>query len=262
MQNENAKFKSMGIFDKLFGSKPAPEPQSGDEIQRLLFQATKNGKQKQFEVLCGKNRELIRRSFADWKVVPPEYRNPNDAQHYANMLIGTANNFQAAGDGSLMEMLDFHEADEMFDRWAHTLEQAAQLTEEKRHDEAFAVLHELEEELKPLMGSGSDKAMAVLNGRKGQVYLSMGDPDQARPFLMQGYHGCQKTGNINALIMIIQDLAEVASLKDLREEERHWRIVMTNILLQVGNRDGAIQVRKHFGIEPVDELIDTFFEVE
>ena len=59
-----------------------------------------------------------------------------------------------------------------------------------------------------------------------------------------------------------QDLAEVASRRGLSAEERHWRIVMTNILIQVGNKDGAIQVRQHFGIEPYDELIETTYQVE
>lgn len=251
----------MGIFDKFFRSKSSQAPPTGAEILKLLLNATKSQDQSQFENLCNQHRDLIRQSYPNWKTVTAEYRNREASEHYVNMMLAVAEYFQEKGDASLMKILDVGEADDMFDRWGKTLEYASQLNGEEKHNDALVILGELENELKPLIGSASDKAMAVLHGRKGQAYLGKGELEQARTFLMLGYHACQKIGNINELILITQDLAELAKSKGLAEEERHWRVVMTNILIQVGNPDGAIAVRKYFGIEPFDELIETNFEV-
>ena len=178
------------------------------------------------------------------------------------MMVWVAQYFAEKGDNRLMEVLNVGEADEMFDRWGETLMGTGEMNEAGRHDEVLSILAELQAELDPMMGSAKDKAIAILYARKGQAYLGKGDLDQARSNLMLGYDGCQKVGNIRELIMVIQDLAEVASRRGLSAEERHWRIVMTNILIQVGNKDGAIQIRQHFGIEPYDELIETTYQVE
>ena len=232
------------------------------ELQHLLFNAVKSNNRKALNGLCRKHQKQIQDHFPEWKVAPKAYRNEASAQHYVNMMVWVAEYFAKKGDNSLMEVLNLGEADDMFHRWGETLMHTGQLNEAGKHDEALSALKELQAELDPMMGSAKDQAMATLYGQMGQAYLGKGDPYEARPYLMQGYDLCQKTGNIQGLIMIIQDLAEVAALRGLSAEERHWRIVMTNILIQVGNKDGAIQVRQHFGITPYDELIETTYQVE
>jgi|GEM_PF-4240947 len=252
----------MGVFNKFFGSKSSKEPTTGPELLRLLLKVTQRGSYVQLEECCEKHADLIRASFPEWKTVPPEYREREAAESYFNMMLAVAQYFEEEGDSSLMEILDVNEANALFAGWEMALEDAGLLIQEGKNDEAIAMLKILEEELKTMIGSGSEIALAVLHVRKGLAYLGKGETAQARTSLMLGYKACQETRNINELAMAIQGLANLAKSEGKLEEERHWRIVVTNILLQVGEKENAIQVRKHFGIEPYDELIESTYVVE
>lgn len=247
----------MTWLERLFNAeKPAPDPETGDELLELLLTTYKKSEQRFFGY-CDKYKAMIAEYYPLWKTVPVEYREGTKAQLYANVLISIAKHFHSKGDQSFMAILDPKAANDMFDRWQKTLDSAHELTKADRGEEAIVILNELNDELETLTGSGKDNCQAVLFGRLGQAYISVGDMHYAHEFSMKAYDACQKTGDIMGLIFFTLDLARIAGIKGESEEERHWQIVATNIQIQTGREAEARVLRTKFGIEPLDVVIET-----
>lgn len=248
----------MTWLERLFNAeKPAPEPENGDELLQLLLTTYEKSGEGKLLPLCDKYKAMVGENYSLWKTVPVEYRGREKSQVYVNMLIAIANHFQSKGDHSYIELLNPNEANDLFERWQKTLDEAHALTETDRAIEAIEILNELNDELETLTGSGRDNCQAVLFGRLGQAYISVGDMYYAYEFSMKAHEACQQTGDINGLILFTLDLAKIAGIKGESEEEKHWQIVATNIQIQIGQIEQARVLRTKFGIDPLDETIET-----
>ena len=157
-----------------------------------------------------------------------------------------------------MDILNLNEANEMFDRWHDTLDKAHDLIKENNNDKAIEILDKLLIELNTLSGSGTEKCKAVLYGRLGEAWLRKNNLAKANEFTMRAYEGCQEVGEIQGLIVFCLQLAEISKAKNNLNEEKHWQIVATNIMIQFSQKEEAIKLRKEFGITPLEELIDTY----
>ena len=248
----------MTWLERLFNAeRPAPDPETGDELLQLLLTTYEKSGEQKLHGYCDKYKSMMVEHYPLWKTVPVEYREGEKAQLYANLLINIAQYFSAKGDNSFMAMLDPTAANEMFERWQVTLDEAHKLTQADRGEEAIEILNELNDELETLTGTGKENCQAVLFGRLGQAYISVGDMYYAYEFSMKAHEACQKTGDIMGLIFFTLDLAKIAGVKGLGDEERHWQIVATNIQIQAGREAEARVLRTKFGIEPLDIVIET-----
>ena len=68
--------------------------------------------------------------------------------------------------------------------------------------------------------------------------------------------GCQRSGDIEGLIVYCGNLADICRVLGEDAEARYWLIVTTNALIQTGKVERAAKVRREHCIEPTAGLIE------
>lgn len=202
----------MGLLDRFF-RKRGPEPLDPDTLREKLFDAVAAGDRARCAELCGAYEAQILANFGVWAVIPVEIRKDRQAvNRWAQGLIAVAQLFEERGHPELIERLSGPPAKNPLTVWEERLREARKLVAEGDLLKAIPILRACIEENRELIGTGSDRYMAITHGGLGQNLFHSGSPEQAVPHLTEALRLCEASEDPedrSAVTLYLRNLYEV-----------------------------------------------------
>lgn len=237
---------------------------NAEELKKLLFNLVESKEQEAFEEVCTSYRNSILANFNLWRNVPSHLRfDSQKVSNYAEVLIAIANWFDSKGDSQLLDLLEgANSSDNPLLKWENTFEKADEFKVSGKYSEAIKTLEELVLDMRKSKGSAVENYLPMVYGAIAENYFRLNEYELSYDFTHLALEGCQNNSDAEGVISYTGNLSEICKKQNKMNEAINWIIISTNIMLQIGQIEEAIQIRKHCNIEPVAELITLDSPVE
>jgi hypothetical protein len=229
---------------------------SGNALRDLLFDAAETGDKGGFDRACRVNSGRILAEFKTWLKVPEMLKaDPKAVARHGEGLIAVAEWFERNGAPQLLEVLQGKGRDNPVLNWQDRFGEADKVKSQGRFTEAIEILKDLAEEMSKCRGSAVETYLPMVHGSLGECFFRSGRFDRAYEATRTALDGCQRSGDIQGLVAYCGNLAEICSARGEEDEARHWLIVTTNAMIQTGEVERAVEVRRKHRLEPTTGLI-------
>jgi hypothetical protein len=235
------------------------KPDSGADLLRdSLLDAAQEGDEESLGRMCRDERDRILANFRTWQKVPKELQaDPSAIDRYARGMIAVADWFARNGSPQLWEALQGPGGDKPIERWQERFGESDRLKANGHFAQAIVILEEIAKEMSRYKGSAVSKYLPMVRGSLGECFFRTGQIDRAYDATRAAFDGCLRSGDIEGVIVYCENLAEICGKRGEVDEEKYWRILSTNSMIQNGQEERAAQVRRQHGLEPIGGLIDT-----
>jgi len=228
-----------------------------DELRDVLFTLVESEDNESLEKACFEFRSVILENFHLWRSVPSHLRSDATAVSlYANALITIANVFEENGNSMLLDLLEGKEdSNNPIVQWENVFEKADACKQAGQYANAIDILERLVSDMQNSKGTAAQNYLPMIYGALGENYFRSNKYDLAYDLTHLALEKCQKLGDVQGVISYSGNLSEVCKKQNKTNEAINWIIIATNIMIQIGEKEEAVQLRKHCNIEPTDELI-------
>jgi len=227
------------------------------DLKALMFEIIESSNEETLEQFCLEYKALILKNFHSWKNVPIHLRsNHNDVSQYANGLILIANIFESQGDSTLLDILeDKNNSNNPLLNWENIFEKADNCKSSGEYSQAITILEKLAVDMNNSKGSAVINYLPMVHGALGENYFRSGQYELAYDITHLALQECQKSGDSEGFISYGGNLCEICNKLNKFTEARNWIIIATNVMIQVGQIQEAVQLRELYEITPTTELI-------
>ncbi len=213
---------------------------SGNELRDVLFDAAAAGDKERFERTCRVYSGRILSEFKAWLKAPEALRaDPKAVARYGQGMIVVAQGFARNGAPQLSAALQGEGRDNPILRWQDRFVEADKLKTQGRFTEAIEILKNLANDVSKFQGSAVERYLPMVYGSLGESFFRSGNLDSACEATRVALEGCQRSGDIEGLVIYCGNLAEICSARGKDDEARYWLILTTNVMIQTGQVEQA-----------------------
>jgi len=230
----------------------------GSALRDALFNAVQSGDERELDALCRENHDRIVNEFNSWLRAPGVVRtNPEAINRYGQGLVAVARWFERDGCPQPLAALEGGGPDNPISRWRNEFSEADVLKSKGRFDDATAILEKLIHEMQKCRGTAVEQYLPMAQGSLGKCLFRLGQLDRASEATRSALDGCLRRGDIEGIIAYTGNLAEISGKRGDYAQQKHWLILFTNAMIQVGQKERSAEVRRLHGLEPIEGLIST-----
>jgi hypothetical protein len=95
----------------------------------------------------------------------------------------------------------------------------------------------------------------MVYGSLGECFFRSEHMDRAHQATRKALEGCLRSGDLEGIVTYSGNLVEICRKRGKADEARYWLIATTNAMIQTGQAEHAIKLRREHGIEPAIGLI-------
>ena len=140
-------------------------------------------------------------------------------------------------------------------QWENLFEKADTCKLSGEYSEAIKILEQLVFDMTNCKGNAAQSYLPMVYSALGENYFRLDKYDLAYDLTHLALDKCQNAGDVEGVISNSGNLSEICKRLNKNNEAINWIIISTNIMIQIGQIEEAIQLRNYNNIEPSDELI-------
>ena len=230
---------------------------NAEDLRELLCTLVESSDKDSLEEVCTEYKSVIIENFPTWKMVPQNLQADSDmVSRYAAGLIAVANLFDAQGDVQLIEILeDKNNSNNPISQWENDFAEASKCKQIGEYQEAVRILEQLVTDMKNCKGSAVVNYLPMIYGALGENHFLLENYDLAYDITHLALEKTQESSDIEGVVSYTGNLSEICKKLNKTNEAINWVIIATNLMIQTGKIQEAIQIRNHYNIEPAAELI-------
>jgi len=229
--------------------------EDGGALLKALWELYDAGLVPPFQQLLRENASLVRHNFCVWLIFPMELQEDQIGQHrYTDMVMKMARFFMDQGDSEPM-LLFMGQVDNPMQSWDTGLQEAEQHMKRFDFEEANATLGNVLQHISQFQGPGTEIRRPFVHERLSWLNFLREDTESAELHAQAALQGFQQLGRLEGELTVTRRLADIARARQDQARFRHWMILHTNGLIQLGHPENAAAIRRLNGIEPEEGLI-------